>query len=421
MQWARAATGSLIVGALLLAGCTGDGGSAQRPSETGPMTFVTGGDLTDYLRNVLSEWNRSHPAEKVKVIELPEAADEVRAQMATGLRSGSGRFDVLNIDVTWTSEFAAAGWITPLDAERFPLDDFLPPVVDTATFQGELYAVPYVTNAGLLYYRKDLLQREGGQPPRTWHELESQAKSIAPKYGLDGYAGQYLPYEGLTVNIAEVIQSAGGQILSDEGTRVTVDSPAAREGLDFLARGVRDGWIPRDALTFKEEESRRAFQNGDLLFLRNWPYVYDLANEKGSEIAGKVGAVPLPGPNGQGSSILGGSNLAINADSRHRKSATELIAYLTSERVQRQVLTQGSLPPVRAALYSDPALVRRFPYLPTLEQSILTAKPRPKSPRYEQVSLAVQAVAHDALAGRQTSDEAVARLARELQAIVHGG
>ncbi|MEU4495904.1 ABC transporter substrate-binding protein [Streptomyces sp. NPDC023998] len=418
MRWARAAAGGLIVGALLLAGCTGDGGSAQRPAETGPMTFVTGGDLTDYLRNVLSEWNRSHPAEKVKVIELPEAADEVRAQMATGLRSGSGRFDVLNIDVTWTSEFAAAGWITPLDAERFPLDDFLPPVVDTATFQGELYAVPYVTNAGLLYYRKDLLQREGRQPPRTWRELESQAKSIAPKYGLDGYAGQYLPYEGLTVNIAEVIQSAGGQILSDEGTRVTVDSPAAREGLDFLARGVRDGWIPRDALTFKEEESRRAFQNGDLLFLRNWPYVYDLANEKGSEIAGKVGAVPLPGPNGQGSSILGGSNLAINADSPHRKSATELIAYLTSERVQRQVLTQGSLPPVRAALYSDPALVRRFPYLPTLKQSILTAKPRPKSPRYEQVSLAVQAVAHDALAGRQTSDEAVARLARELQAIV---
>ncbi|WP_405810787.1 ABC transporter substrate-binding protein [Streptomyces sp. NBC_00210] len=418
MRWARAAAGGLIVGALLLAGCTGDGGSAQRPAETGPMTFVTGGDLTDYLRNVLSEWNRSHPAEKVKVIELPEAADEVRAQMATGLRSGSGRFDVLNIDVTWTSEFAAAGWITPLDAERFPLDDFLPPVVDTATFQGELYAVPYVTNAGLLYYRKDLLQREGRQPPRTWRELESQAKSIAPKYGLDGYAGQYLPYEGLTVNIAEVIQSAGGQILSDEGTRVTVDSPAAREGLDFLARGVRDGWIPRHALTFKEEESRRAFQNGDLLFLRNWPYVFDLANEKGSEIAGKVGAVPLPGPNGQGSSILGGSNLAINADSPHRKSATELIAYLTSERVQRQVLTQGSLPPVRAALYSDPALVRRFPYLPTLKQSILTAKPRPKSPRYEQVSLAVQAVAHDALAGRQTSDEAVARLARELQAIV---
>ncbi|MCX4585119.1 ABC transporter substrate-binding protein [Streptomyces sp. NBC_01481] len=420
MRWARAASGGLMAGALLLAGCTGDGGG-QRPADTGPMTFVTGGDLTDYLRNVLSEWNRSHPAEKVKVIELPEAADEVRAQMATGLASGSGRFDVLNIDVTWTSEFAAAGWITPLDADRFPLDDFLPPVVDTATFRGELYAVPYVTNAGLLYYRKDLLQREGRQPPHTWRELESMAKSIAPKYGLDGYAGQYLPYEGLTVNIAEVMQSAGGQILSDEGARVTVDSPAAREGLDFLARGVRDGWIPRNALTFKEEESRRAFQNGDLLFLRNWPYVYDLANEKGSEIAGKVGAVPLPGPNGQGSSILGGSNLAVNANSRHQKSANELIAYLTSERVQRQVLTQGSLPPVRAALYSDPALVRRFPYLPTLKQSVLTAKPRPKSAHYEQVSLAVQAVAHDALAGRQTSDEAVARLAHELRAIVRRG
>ncbi|MXM65780.1 extracellular solute-binding protein [Streptomyces sp. HUCO-GS316] len=417
MQWARTAGGGLLAGALLLTGCTGDG-SAELSSGTDEITFVTGGDITDYLRDVLGEWNRSHPREKVKVIELPEAADEVRAQMASGLRSGSSRFDVLNIDVTWTSDFAAAGWITPVDGDRFPLGQFLPPVVDTATFRGQLYAVPYVTNAGLLYYRKDILRREGRQPPRTWRELEQLAKSVAPKYGLDGYAGQYLPYEGLTVNLAEVMQSAGGQILNPEGTRVAVDSAAAREGLGFLSRGVRDGWIPRRALAYKEEESRLAFQNGRLLFLRNWPYVYDLANDKGSKIAGKVGVVPLPGPNGQGSSILGGSNLAINTHSAHKKSASELISYLTSARVQREVLTQGSLPPVRAALYTDPALIRRFPYLPTLKQSILTARPRPKSPNYEQVSLAVQAVGYDALAGRQTPDAAVARLARELNDIV---
>jgi multiple sugar transport system substrate-binding protein len=382
------------------------------------MTFVTGGDITDYLRNVLGEWNRSHPTQKVKIIELPEAADEVRAQMASGLRSGSNRFDVLNIDVTWTSDFAAAGWITPVDADRLPLDQFLPPVVDTVTFRGKLYAVPYVTNAGLLYYRKDILRREGRQPPRTWDELEQMAKTVAPKYGLDGYVGQYLPYEGLTVNVTEAMQSAGGQILNEEGTQATVDSIAAREGLGFLARGVRDGWIPERALKFKEEESRLAFQNGEALFLRNWPYVYDVANQKGSKIAGAVGAVPLPGPNGQGSSILGGSNLAISAKSPHKQSATELISYLTSAQVQRQVLVKGSLPPVRAALYADPALIRRFPYLPTLKQSILTAKPRPRSPAYEQVSLAVQAVTHDALAGRQTTDEAVTRLARELGAII---
>ncbi len=341
--------------------------------------------------------------------------------MISELRSGRDRFDVLNIDVAWTSEFAAAGWISPLRRERFPLDAFLRPVVDTATFDGRLYAVPYVTNAGLLYYRKDILDREGEQPPRTWDELVRQARTIAPKYGLDGYAGQFLPYEGLTVNVTEAVHSAGGSILRDDGARVTVDSDAARAGLRFLADGVREGWISRDALGYKEEESRRAFQDGRLLFLRNWPYVYADASGEGSKVAGKFGAVPLPGRDGPGTSVLGGSNLAVSSHARHPASAADLISYLTSERVQRQVLTKGSLPPVRAALYEDPELIRAYPYLPTLRQSVLSAVPRPKSPRYDQVSLAVQAVAQDVLALRQTPEQAAARLARELGTISRKG
>jgi len=130
-----------------------------------------------------------------------------------------------------------------------------------------------------------------------------------------------------------------------------------------------------------------------------------------------VGAVPIPGPDGPGTSVLGGSNLAVSAHSRHRESAADLIAYLTSEPVQRRVLTKGALPPVRADLYNDPELAGEHPYLPTLRKSILTAEPRPKSPRYDQVSLAVQAVAHDVLSLRQTPGEAVIRLRRELTAI----
>lgn len=391
------------------------------PPTAAPLTLVTAGDLTGYLSPLLEDWNDGHPDERVTLVELPDSADETRAQMISELRSGRGRFDVLNIDVAWTSEFAAAGWISPLERDRFPLDTFLQPVVDTATFDGRLYAVPYVTNAGLLYYRKDILDREGEEPPRTWAELARQARTIAPKYGLDGYAGQFLPYEGLTVNVTEAVHSAGGSILRDDGARVTVDSEAARAGLRFLADGVRDGWISRDALGYKEEESRQAFQDGRLLFLRNWPYVYADASADGSKIAGRFGAVPLPGRDGPGTSVLGGSNLAVGSNSRHQASAADLISYLTSERVQRQVLTEGSLPPVRAALYEDPELIRAHPYLPTLRQSVLSAVPRPKSPRYDQVSLAVQAVAQDVMALRQTPEQAVARLARELGAISRKG
>lgn len=420
MRWTRAAGRALLIMAVVLTGYAGFGvrGDAGVASGgRGPLTLVTAGDLTDYLSPLLDDWNHGHPDEQVTLVELPDSADETRAQMISELRSGSDRFDVLNIDVAWTSEFAAAGWISPLERDRFPLDTFLRPVVDTATFDGRLYAVPYVTNAGLLYYRKDILDREGEEPPRTWADLVRQARTIAPKYGLDGYAGQFLPYEGLTVNVTEAVHSAGGSILRDDGARVTVDSEAARAGLRFLAEGVRDGWISRDALGYKEEESRQAFQDGRLLFLRNWPYVYADASAEGSKVAGRFGAVPLPGPDGPGTSVLGGSNLAVSSHARHPASAADLISYLTSERVQRQVLTEGSLPPVRAALYQDPELIRAHPYLPTLRQSVLSAAPRPKSPRYDQVSLAVQAVAQDVMALRQTPEQAVARLARELGAI----
>ncbi|MFE9853117.1 ABC transporter substrate-binding protein [Streptomyces sp. NPDC005576] len=422
MRGARAAGRGLLVLIVLLAahasagGVTRGGGAGR-----GPLTLATAGDLTGYLGPLLGGWNRKHPGEKVTLVELPDSADETRAQMETDLRDGDGgRFDVLNIDVNWTSQFAAAGWIRPLSRTRFPLDTFLPPVVDTATYDGRLYAVPYVTNAGLLLYRKDVLAREGLPAPTTWAELERDAETVAPKYGLDGYAGQLMPYEGLTVNAVEAVYSAGGSILDDDGARVTVDSPAAREGIGFLARGVREGWIPREALTYTEEESRHAFEDGGLLFLRNWPYAYVAAESAGSAVAGKVGAVRLPGPDGPGTSVLGGSDLAVAARARHPDSAQRLIAYLTSEPVQRQVLTSGALPPVRAALYEDPALVRRFPYLPVLRAAVLTAAPRPKSPRYDQVSLVVQAIVHDCLTGRQSPDAAVRRLAAELAAVAKG-
>ncbi|MFD5272047.1 ABC transporter substrate-binding protein [Streptomyces sp. NPDC058335] len=420
MRWIHAAGRGLLVLVVILTGyvASGAGGHQGGAGGRGPLTLATAGDLTGYLGPLLEGWNRTHPGERVTLVELPDSADETHAQMTTDLRSGDrSRFDVLNIDVNWTPEFAAAGWIRPLPRDRFPLKTFLPPVVDTATYDGQLYAVPYVTNAGLLLYRKDVLAEEGVPPPRTWAELERAAKTIAPRHGLDGYAGQFLPYEGLTVNAAEAVYSAGGTILGDEGTRVTVNSAGAREGIAFLARGVREGWIPEEALTYKEEESKQAFQDGRLLFLRNWPYAYVAASAPGSRVAGRIGAVPLPGPDGPGTSVLGGSNLAVNSHARHPDSAARLIAYLTSGPVQRQVLTRGALPPVRAALYEDPALIRDFPYLPTLRESVLAAAPRPKSARYDQVSLVVQAVVHDAMTGHETPEAAVRRLARELAAV----
>src|SRR3569833_431498 len=414
---------SRLLVVVLAAGC-GVSGTTHATSEgpsvatSGPITLATGPDLTGYVHPLVDKWNAAHPAEKVTLLELPDAADDQHAQMVTNLQAKSDRYDVLNIDIVSTAEFADAGWIIPLDRRQFPLDQFLKPVVDTAMFGGKLYSVPFTSNAGLLYYRKDILDKAGKKPPKPWAQLRQLAKTVAPKYGLEGYAAQFFPFEGLTGNFAEAVQSAGGAILTDDGTRVAVNSPQARQGLDFLVQGLREGWITKKSLSFKEEESRKEFQDGRVLFLRNWPYVYGLVSRPDSEVRKKFGVTLLPGQDGPGSSSLGGATLAVSAYSRHQKTAIAFIKYFTSLENEREVLTQGSFPPVWARLYDDPALIKRFPYLPVLKQSILSAKPRPVSPNYNQVSLAISNAVSGAITFRQTPDAAISQMAGDLGSVI---
>ncbi|MCK2221744.1 ABC transporter substrate-binding protein [Actinomadura sp. ATCC 31491] len=392
----------LMLAALLAAaGCAAagdEGGGETGTGGTGPITFATGRDTTAYLQPLLDRWNQAHPAEKVTLLELPEAADEQRAQMVANLQAQSNRYDVLGLDVVWTAEFAENGWIIPLERGLFPLDRFLPPVVETAVYKDKLWAVPYTSNAGLLYYRTDLVKK----PPRTWAELRDQARQITKKRDIGGYAGQFLAYEGLTVNFSEALQSAGGQILNRDGTEVTLDPAKAETALGFLLQGLREGWIPQESLNYKEEESRLAFQDGRLAFARNWPHAYGPARAK---LGDKVAVTRLPGLNGPGSSTLGGANLAVSAFSRHQQTAQEFIRYFTSLENERRVLTEGSFPPVWTELYDDPDLIERFPYLPVLKESILAAKARPVSANYNQLSLVIASSVAKAL-GTPTPESA---------------
>ncbi len=405
----------LLAAVLLLAGCGGPADDAATPglgaATGGPMTFVVGKDTTSYFQPLLDRWNRAHPDEWVKMLELPEAADEQRAQMVANLQARNERFDILALDTIWTAEFAEAGWITPLDASMFPLGEFFPGAVKTAMYKGKLYAVPYSTNAGLLYYRKDILDKEGLEPPRTWAELREQASRLSRDHDIGGYAGQFLPYEGLTVNYLEAVQSAGGELLNGDGTTANVDA-SAQKALDFMVTGLREGWIPQEALSYKEEESRLAFQQGRLLFARNWPYAYGPA--KDSPVQGKFAVAPMPGADGPAISTLGGYNLAVNASSKRQKSALEFIRYFTGPDIQRRVLTEGSFAPVWSRLYDEPALIKDFPYLPVLKDTILRARPRPVSANYNQISLVIADNVADALAFRRSGAETMTRLRQQL-------
>jgi multiple sugar transport system substrate-binding protein len=417
----------LAAGLMLLAGCTADGassgGSAPSTNGIGPITFAIGKDNSGWLQGVITGWNQGHPSQKVTLLLLPRASNGQLAQLVANLQAKSDLYDVIDMDVIWTAEFASNGWIIPLPQSQFPLGDFLKPAVDTARYQGRLYAVPDYSNADLLYYRKDILAKAGKQPPKTWAQLQQLAKTVAPKYGLSGYAGTFALYEGLTVNFAAAVQSAGGSILSPEGTKVTVNSAEALQGLEFLVNGFRQGWIPRAALSYEEESAQNAFASGTFLFLDNWPDVYAALSAPGpqNKVYGKFGIAALPGPDGMGSSSLGGANLAISAYSQHQRTALDFIKYMTNLTNERQMLEKGSFPPVWTRLYTDKSLIRSHPYLPVLEQAINSARPRPAITNYDQASLAISSAVYEALTQQKQPQQALTEMAGQLTEIIRDG
>jgi multiple sugar transport system substrate-binding protein len=412
-----------VVAALVLAACGGpdEGGGGGGAQGTGSFTLVVGKDTSGWTKKLITDWNAAHPDQKASLLELPEAADAQRSAFVTNLQAKSDRYDVMGIDVIWTGEFAKSGWLLELDQTQFPLDKELKPAVDTAMFEGKLWAAPFRTNGGLLFYRKDILDKAGKQPPKTFDELKALCP-LAQQNNMGCYAGQFAKYEGLTVNFAEAVQAAGGEIMTDSGTKVALGPPAV-QGATFLADGFKQGYIPKEAITYKEEEGRRAFMSGKLLFMRNWPYVYTLASESdpANKVKGKFGVVPLPGFTGPGSSSLGGLNLAVSAYSKKQQSAVEFLKLASTEEQMKAMSTLSGEPPAWADLYNDPDMVKKFPYLPVLKEGLLAAKPRPVTPYYQEVTTAIQEDAYAALQGQTAPDQAINDLTQKLNQIAAQG
>jgi len=416
---------SVLGAAALVAGCSssksGGGSSSGGDNSRGPITFVTGKDNSGTMPFIADQWNAAHPNEKVTIKQQSDQADQQLSDLEQHFQAKDSGYDVVTVDVVWSAEFAAKGWIVPLK-DKYALDTsaLLPATVKAATYNGTLFAAPYASDGGLLYYRKDLV----ATPPTTWDQLIADCKGktagtiTGSKPGC--YAGQFFKYEGLTVNAAEAINAAGGQIVKDDGKTPNVNTPEAAKGLDFLVNGFKQGYIPKEALGFKETESLNAFQAGQLMFMRNWPYADAILAGKGSKVADKFGIAPLPGPDGHGASSLGGHSLAISQYSKHKATDLDFLKFIESDKIQRNNLTQGTLAPVIASLYNDPALVKQFPYLPTLLQSIQTAVPRPVTPFYPGVTEAIQTNAYAALQGQKSTQQALSDMQSAIQSATAG-
>ncbi len=441
MTFVRQARRGLIAAAALSAvfvaaacggggGSTGGGGGGGASSagadltKQGDIEYWTGKDTSGNLPKLISKFNSGHPDGKVVLHELPDNADQQRQQMIQNSQIKNPQMAVLSVDVVWTAEFAANGYVVELPKDQFPTEGFLKAAVDAATYFDKLYAYPSTSDGGLLYYRKDLLKKyDIANPPATFDEMKADCEKIQAgekNSKLDCFAGQYNKYEGLTVNFAEAVNSAGGVILGDDG-KPNVNTPEATKGLGTLVDWFKGGEIPKEAITWQEEQGRQAFQSGNLIFHRNWGYVYNLANKTdgSSKVAGKFDVAPLPGITvTPGVSSLGGHNLAIAANAANKGTAVDFLKFMASEETQKSNTLATSQSPTLEKLYSDPDLLKQLPFLPIQLKSIQNAQPRPKAVQYGDVTLAIQDAAYSALQGQVPTDQALQQLQSKLETLI---
>jgi multiple sugar transport system substrate-binding protein len=400
-------------------------GCGASPPETDVSLVLAGGSGPEeaFAREQLQEFQRLHPDIRVTYQATPSSASERHTLYVTWLSSRSLDIDVLNLDVIWVPEFAAAGWLLPLDAAvaagGLSLDDFLPPGLACSRYQGRLFSLPWFADAGLLYYRQDLYAAAGLPPPRTFADL-LQVRELKEKFGLPyGFLFPGQAYEGLVCVALEFIWSNGSAIFDPDGNLV-LDSFPNRQALETLVNVIyRDGVSPLAATTFQEEDCRHAFEQGYAVLMRNWPYAYPLLNGTRSRVAAKFGVLPLVhGPGGRPTSCFGGGCLGINAFSRRPEASWKLLQFLLArENLKKRAQVLGMLPPVMS-LYDDPDLLRQFPYLRNLKEVFVRARPRPITPLYSFIGEILRVHFSRALTRQETPQEALERGQAEIVAVL---
>jgi multiple sugar transport system substrate-binding protein len=405
--------------------------SCQKKGESDIATvrFVTWKpNQPEVWEEILRIFHEENPDLKVEREIGPHSSTAFHDLLTQKLKNRSKDVDVFLMDVIWPPEFAAAGWAMPLDS-LFPLSErnaFLSGTILANTYDDKIYGVPFFIDSGMLFYRKDLLDKYGLKPPRTWHEMVDQASRIVREEAragseIYGFSGQFKQYEGLVCDMMEYILSNNGNILDPE-----TGGPAIREKPSIEAvRFVRDEIIgkiaPVGVLTYQEPESLDLFVQGKAVFLRNWPYAWEVSNNPDkSRIAGKVGIAKLPFfEGGRSYATLGGWQIGISSYSQNKDAAWRFIQFLSSERIQKIYSIRSGKAPTRKVLYRDTDVLKANPHFVDMKEVFLSAYPRPKSPLYPALSHILQRYFSKAISSPDSNIEEEAKeSSREIEKIV---
>ncbi|HEX5848871.1 MAG TPA: ABC transporter substrate-binding protein [Rubrobacter sp.] len=419
-------SGAGLAGAALLGGtaCGGGGGSGS-----GDLIFAMGTDTSGTLQGLIDKFNKQSEGFKVTYQEMPTDTGAYFDKLRTQFQAGGGDIDVIGADVIWPAQFAANGWLLDV-TDKFPKSEqsqFLPGPINSLLYDSKIYGVPWFTDAGLLYYRADLLEKSGySDPPKTWDEMQEMAVKVAKDQKIDyGFVFQGDQYEGGVCNGLEYIWTNGGDVLDpNDPNKVVIDSPEAAAGLAIEQGIVEDGVAPQAVATYTETETDPAFLGNKAVFARNWPYMYALAGTKDyPDVKPEmIGVAPVPVTPGNGlASTLGGWNMLINAQTDMPDEAWEFVSWMTSEQAQRQRAISASLLPTRPALYQDKEIRETIPVIVEGEAALKNARSRPVSPYYSDMSLEMQEQFNGVVKGDISPEDAVSSLQDSLTQIVEAG
>jgi multiple sugar transport system substrate-binding protein len=296
--------------------------------------------------------------------------------------------------------------------------EFLAGDIAGSKFDGKIYRLPLQSDGGLLYYRKDLLAAKGINPPKTWADLVSASKRLQNPPELWGFVFQGKQYEGLVCDFMELVWGNNGDLVDSKG-EVKIDRPEAVEALTWLVEAVRrDKISPEGALTYQEEEARHMFQEGKAVFMRNWPYAWNLMQDDKSPVKGKVGIIPMVRGKGKNAATLGGWGFAISAFSKHPDESWKLAQFFASEESEKLAYMKGGILPTRKSLFSDPELLKMSPQIKDLYSVLSLTRPRPMIPSYARVSDVLQVHVSAALSGQEEPQAALSAAAAEIREIL---
>ncbi|MCW2849333.1 MAG: Extracellular solute-binding protein family 1 [Marmoricola sp.] len=380
---AMAAVGAGVVASALLTACGGSGSGV-------PTINVYGSTSDAGFDTILADCNKD-AAGKYKIVPnlIPSDADSQREQFVRRLAAHDDGMDVLGMDVTWTAEFAEAGWIRELtgDQKTQATEGVLQPPIDTATWKDKLYAIPRSTNVQLLWYRKSLVPN----PPKTWDEVIAASKKLKSEgkpYVIGITAAQY---EGYVVGFNTILSSLGGTLVNDTSTKVTVDDKTTK-ALEILHNLATDGLASKSLSNSQEPEVFAQMQNGEAAFIMNWPYVQSAMNAADKKVAADLGVSRLPqfADGEQSRATLGGLNYAISKYSKHPAQAFEAAMCLRSQKHQLDgALSPAGNVPVLESVFADPKFQKAYPFYPDILAELKTAVPRPVTPLYQNISTIV--------------------------------